>query len=199
MYRMVQSTPVGARDDLLERALAHVAEAGVGDASLRALAEGMGTSHRMLIYHFGSKDGLLVAIATEVERRQLAALADLDVSGPPDEVMRAMWARLADPALAPFERLFFELYARGLQGDPGASPFLAGIVDSWVEPIVAVRVADGADEAAARAEARLGLAVFRGLLLDLLATGDRAGVDAAVERFVDLAALALRTGAQEDP
>lgn len=199
MYQVVQSTPVGARDDLLERALAHVAGTGVGDASLRSLAEGMGTSHRMLIYHFGSKDGLLVAIASEVERRQLEALADLDVSGPPDAVVRAMWARLADPDLAPFERLFFELYARGLQGDPGAAPFLEGIVSSWVEPIVAVRVAAGADEDDARAEARLGLAVFRGLLLDLLATGDRAGVDAAVERFVGLAAWSPGAAPEEDP
>ncbi len=180
---------MGARDDLLGRAVAHVAVAGVGDVSLRSLAAELGTSHRMLIYHFGSKDGLLVAIASEVERRQREALADLDVSGPPAEVMRAMWSRLADPALAPFERLFFELYARGLQGDPGAAPFLEGIVDAWVEPIVEVRVAAGAPEDEARAEARLGLAVFRGLLLDLLATGDRAGVDAAVERFVDLAGL----------
>jgi len=181
---------VSGRDDLLERALAHVAAAGVGDVSLRSLAAELGTSHRMLIYHFGSKDGLLVAIASEVERRQRDAMADLDLSGPPEEVMRTMWARLADPAIAPFERLFFELYARGLQGDPGATPFLEGIVAAWVDPIVEVRVATGVDEATARAEARLGLAVFRGLLLDLLATGDRAGVDAAVERFIGLATWA---------
>lgn len=177
-----------ARDELLERAVAHVAAEGVGDASLRSLASALGTSHRMLIYHFGSKDGLLVAVAAEVERRQRVALADLDPSGPPEQVVRAMWARLADPALWPFERLFFELYARGLQGDPGAVPFLEGIVEAWIAPIVEVRVAGGVAEADARAEARLGLAVFRGLLLDLLATGDRAGVDAALERFVALAA-----------
>ncbi len=35
----------------------------------------------------------------------------------------------------------------------------------------------------ARPHARLGLAVVRGLLLDLLATGNRAGVDAALEIF----------------
>jgi hypothetical protein len=40
--------------------------------------------------------------------------------------------------------------------------------------------------------ARLGVAVVRGLLLDLLATGDRAGVDAAMERFI--AAFADRDG-----
>lgn len=173
------------RARLLEGAVAHVADHGVGDLTLRGLAAALGSSHRMLIYHFGSRDGLLVAIAAEVERRQRAALADLDVTGAPEEVMRAMWARLADPALWPFERLFFELYARALQGDPGAQPFLDGIVDHWIAPL-ALGVSAGADEAVARAEARLGLAVYRGLLLDLLATGDRAGCDAAVERFIAL-------------
>ncbi|HEV7720983.1 MAG TPA: TetR family transcriptional regulator, partial [Iamia sp.] len=171
---------------LLAGAVAHVAAHGVGDLTLRGLAAALGTSHRMLIYHFGSRDGLLVAIAAEVERQQREVLADLDVTGDPAEVMRAMWARLADPALWPFERLFFELYARALQGDPGAAPFLDGIVEDWVAPLVELAVQAGADEAVARAEARLGLAVYRGLLLDLLATGDRAGVDAAVERFIEL-------------
>jgi AcrR family transcriptional regulator len=171
---------------LLEGAVAHVAEHGVGDLTLRGLAAALGTSHRMLIYHFGSRDGLLVAIAAEVERRQREALADLDVTGAPADVMRAMWARLSDPALWPFERLFFELYARALQGDPGAAPFLDGIVEDWVAPLAAQAVEVGVDPGVARAEARLGLAVYRGLLLDLLATGDREGVTAAVERFIDL-------------
>jgi AcrR family transcriptional regulator len=163
-----------------------VAEHGVGDLTLRGLAAALGTSHRMLIYHFGSRDGLLVAIAAEVERRQREVLAGLDVVGAPAAVMRAMWDRLSDPELWPFERLFFELYARALQGDPGAAPFLHGIVDDWVAPLAAMGVEAGVDEATARAEARLGLAVYRGLLLDLLATGDREGVTAAVERFIAL-------------
>jgi DNA-binding FadR family transcriptional regulator len=53
-----------------------------------------------------------------------------------------------------------------------------------VEPLTKIAVAQGQPEAQARAEARLGVAVTRGLLLDLLATGDREAVDAAMERYI---------------
>jgi AcrR family transcriptional regulator len=179
--------PADARERLLAGAMEHVAQHGVGDLSLRGLAAALGTSHRMLIYHFGSREGLLIEVIRTVEAQQRAALAQmlLDEDAPPHETMRRMWRRLADPALWPNERLFFEVYAQALQGSPHALPLLDGIVDLWVEPLTRIAVAGGMDEARARAEARLGIAVTRGLLLDLLATGDRAAVDAAMERYIE--------------
>jgi AcrR family transcriptional regulator len=174
------------RERLLAAAMDHVAAHGVGNLSLRGLAAALGTSHRMLSYHFGSREGLLIEVIRTVEAQQRAALAEmlLDEDAPPAETMRRMWRRLADPALWPNERLFFEIYAQALQGSPHALPLLDGIVDLWVEPLTRIAVAQGRPEAEARAEARLGVAVTRGLLLDLLATGDRAGVDAAMERYI---------------
>jgi AcrR family transcriptional regulator len=176
-----------ARERLLAAAMEHVAEHGVGNLSLRGLAAALGTSHRMLIYHFGSREGLLIEVIRAVEAQQRAALAELllDEDAPPAETMRRMWRRVADPALWPNERLFFEVYAQALQGGPHARPLLDGIVDLWVEPLARIAVARGEDEARARAEARLGVAVTRGLLLDLLATRDRAAVDAAMERYIE--------------
>ncbi len=164
----------------------HVAEHGVGDLSLRGLAAALGTSHRMLSYHFGSREGLLIEVIRAVEAQQRAALEQLlqDPESTPEQTMRRMWNRVADPALWPNERLFFEIYAQALQGNAYALPLLDGIVDLWIEPLTALAVEQGRPEADARAEARLGVAVTRGLLLDLLATGDRAGVDAAMERYI---------------
>jgi AcrR family transcriptional regulator len=178
-----------ARERLLDAVVTYMAEHGAADLSLRRLAAAIGTSHRMLLYHFGSKPQLLVEVVRAVEERQRAALAELvEDAGPlaPADVGRRMWARLADPALGPSERLFFELYGQALQGTPGTVELLDGIVESWVEPIAALRRAGGMPEDRARARARLELATTRGLLLDLLATGDRAGVDAAVEEFIEL-------------
>ena len=180
----------GARERLLAAAMEHVAQHGVGNLSLRRLAAELGTSHRMLIYHFGSREGLLIEVIRAVEAQQRAALAELllDEEAPPAETMRRMWRRVADPALWPNERLFFEVYAQALQGSAHALPLLDGIVEKWVEPLTRIAVAEGRPEAEARAEARLGVAVTRGLLLDLLATGDREGVDAAMERYIEAVA-----------
>jgi AcrR family transcriptional regulator len=190
MPRGSSSSSGGTRERLLAAAMDHVAQHGLGDLSLRGLAAALGTSHRMLIYHFGSREGLLIEVIRTVEAQQRAALAEmlLDQDAPPAETIRRMWRRLADPALWPNERLFFEVYAQALQGSPHARPLLDGIVEQWVEPLTRIAVAQGRPEAEARAEARLGVAVTRGLLLDLLATGDRDAVDAAMERYI--AALA---------
>jgi AcrR family transcriptional regulator len=179
-------TGAGPRERLLAGAIEHVSRHGVGEISLRQLAGALGTSHRMLLYHFGSREALLIEVIRSVEEQQRAALAQIleeEADEPPAEIMRRMWARVADPALWPNERLFFEVYAQALQGSPHALPLLDGIVDGWVEPLAAL-VAPGRPEAEARAEARLGVAVVRGLLLDLLATGDREAVDAAMERYI---------------
>ena len=182
-----------ARERLLAAAIEYVSQHGVGEISLRGLAAAVGTSHRMLIYHFGSREALLIEVIRTVEEQQRMALAEIlkDADEPPAEIMRRMWARVADPALWPNERLFFEVYAQALQGSPHALPLLDGIVDAWVEPLAALVAPDRPKEVA-RAEARLGVAVVRGLLLDLLATGDREAVDAAMERYISAIAPASR-------
>ena len=171
-----------ARERLLAAAVGHALDSGIADLSLRQLAEAIGTSHRMLIYHFGSREGLLAAVTREVEDEQRSALLEAGTATAPDA--RQFWQRLSDPALWPQERLFFELYAQALRGRPGTEGFLDGIVESWVTPIAGAMVKAGAAERTARADARLAVAVVRGLLLDLLATGDRAGVTEAYERFL---------------
>jgi AcrR family transcriptional regulator len=177
---------IDRRQELLAAAIDHAARSGLGDLSLRGLAAELGTSHRMLIHHFGSKEGLWTAIVREVEQRQIAAMADLDVdaSAALGDVLRVRWRAIADPALWPSERLFFEVYARALHEAPGTEGFLDEVVEAWLEPAADLAVTLGVPRADALAFARLTVAVTRGLLLDVLATGERAGPDAAMEVFV---------------
>jgi AcrR family transcriptional regulator len=177
----------GARGRLLDAVIAHFMAEGLADQSLRRIAEAVGSSHRMLLYHFGSKDGLLVEVVREVEARtqvRLEALSE-DAVGETDELIRRMWAYLADPALGDFERLFFALYGRALQGDESIRPLLTDDIAHWLDANVALATPLGVPSDVARTHARLGLAVVRGLLLDLLATGDRTGVEAALGAFAE--------------
>ena len=176
------------RQRLLDAAIDHIAARGVTDLSLRELAAAIGTSHRMLIHHFGGREGLWVEVIRAVEARQRDALADVvpEPGAGAGEALRLWWRHVSDPSLWPNERLFFELYGQALQGRPGTTELLDGIVDAWLEPAAQAFMAYGLSSEEAWAQARLGVAVNRGLLLDLLATGDRAAVDAAMEAYITL-------------
>lgn len=173
---------------LLEQAIEYVAANGMSDVSLRGLAAALGTSHRMLIFHFGSKEGLWVEIVQAVEQRQRELLGEIlpDPSQPLADAMRAWWKHISDPSLWPNERLFYELYGQALQGRAHTTALLDGVVENWLDPIAEINVALGVPEDLARAHARLGVAVTRGLLLDLLATRDVPAVDAAMDAFIDI-------------
>jgi AcrR family transcriptional regulator len=199
---MVNATP---KEKLLEAVVEVALAGGVADKSLRAIAEAAGTSHRMLIHHFGSREGLLVEVIRAVEARQRAVLSELnaansgaagggaaggEVSG---ELMDHFWKHLRSPELAPQERLFFEVYGQALQGREWAKPLLDGIVENWVGPVAAMLEATGASPETARTAARLSVAVGRGLLLDVLATGDDREVDAAMRCFSEMLLAHLGT------
>ena len=183
----MQALETSPRDRLLAAAVDYVLANSLSNLSLRELASAIGTSHRMLIYHFGSKEGLLTAVIRSVEAAQRDFFGQLVRAQPdlaPGEGIRLMWRHFTDPNFAPHECLFFEIYAQALQGQPGTTGFLDDIVDAWIEPVAAYSMERGVPAEAARADARLGVAVIRGLLLDLLATGNRAAVDASLERYI---------------
>jgi AcrR family transcriptional regulator len=176
---MARTPDLQRRRELLDALIEEFADGGIGDRSLRAVAAAVGTSHRMLLHHFGSREDLLVAIVEQVEQRQMGLLSELPTN--PAEGFAAMWADLHRPELRHLERLFFECYARGTQGEKPFDRMVPGAVDGWLAEVKGV-----AGQAFDPAMARLGLAVTRGLLLDLVATNDDSGVDAAAEAFTKL-------------
>ena len=176
---MARSPDLDRRRQLLDALVEEFSAGGIGDRSLREVGAAVGTSHRMLLHHFGSREDLLVAIVEGVERRQMGLLTGLPTD--PAEAFAAMWADLHRPELRNVERLFFECYARAAQGEKPFDRMVPGAVGGWLAEVAAV--AQGAFDPAM---ARLGLAVTRGLLLDLVATDDDAGVDAAANAFIQL-------------
>jgi AcrR family transcriptional regulator len=175
----------GAREQLLLRVLAFAAADGIAGRSLREIAAGVGTSHRMLLYHFGSHEGLLAAIVASIEADQRALMTGIAASaGRPRQVMLGLWEQLARPELLPFVRLFFEVFGLVAQGTPGTEGLRESLTGPWLTQGAAAAGALGLTTDVA--ELRLGIAVARGLLLDLVAGAPWPEVDAAYRRFVDL-------------
>lgn len=179
-----------SRDSLLADAVEHFAKNGIGDASLRTIATSIGTSHRMLIYHFGSREGLLAEVVRTVEQQQrdlLTGLSDLPV----EEQNEVFWRRVTEAALI-YGPLFFELSAHAMQDLPHTESLKADLVNVWLPPLIDLCIRAGVPADQAPTYARLGLAASRGLLFDLLLTGDRAGVDEATALLYRLFTLPVR-------
>jgi AcrR family transcriptional regulator len=175
-----------AREQMLGRVVAFAAAEGIAGKSLREIAQGVGTSHRMLIYHFGSREGLIAAIVADIEAQQRAVLAAItERAGDQREVLLGLWEQLTRPELLPFVRLFFEVFGLVAQGTAGTEGLRETLTRPWLDDGGAA--AEHLGIATDVAELRLGVAVSRGLLLDLVAGAPLAEVDAAYRRFVDIA------------
>ena len=165
------------RRQLLDAAYRYVLDHGLADLSLRPLAAAIGSSPRVLLFLFGSKDGLIRALLERSRADQLEVLETLRAEGAGlAAVGTRLWDWLAAPEHRALLRLCLEAYTRSVAAGPDApwSGFAARTVADW-DALLAGH--QERDDAAARA---LLLAVLRGALLDLLATGDDARLDAAV-------------------
>jgi len=139
----------------------------------------------MLLYHFGSREGLLAAIVQAIEAQQRSVMTAItERAGTPREVMIGLWEQVSSPHLLPFVTLFFEVFGLVAQGAPGTEGLRESLTRPWLADAAAVAAELGT--ATDLTELRLGVAVTRGLLLELVAGADPADVDASYRRFVDL-------------
>jgi AcrR family transcriptional regulator len=186
------STPSNAdsarKRELLDAAYAWVLEHGWAGLSLRPLAEAIGSSAGVLLYLFGSKDGLIQALLRRSRAEQVAVLDGLRRSEPkPDlaDVTARVWGWLSAPEHRSLLRLWLEAYSRSVGAAAGPwQGFAAQTVADWDSLLAAHQPARRRSTAKGIAERSLVLAVLRGALLDLLATGDEARVGRSVALHV---------------
>jgi AcrR family transcriptional regulator len=162
------------RAELLALAYEYVLDQGLAGLSLRPLAAATGTSPRVLLYLFGSKDGLVRELLARVREQQLALLtASLDgaeIRGV-DDLVELVWRLLGAPERRGLVRLTYEAFLMSLQRDPGPwEGFAQEQLSDW---LAALRAAQpGVPAGRAEVRATTALALVRGLLLDLLVTDD---------------------------
>ena len=188
------------RDDLLDRALEYVLERGLAGLSLRPLAKAAGASPRLLLYYFGSKEALVVEIIRRGRARQQATMANLELTAGlgPQGIARTLWRHLSDPRWEPLMRLFFEVYTLAIQDRSRFPGFLESAVDDWLTALEPCCARAGYTPEDGRAHATVLVAGFRGFLLDLCATYDRARVDRAVELWLSMLDHASTTKEMHD-
>jgi AcrR family transcriptional regulator len=166
------------REALVEAVAGYVLQHGVADLSLRPVADALGVSTYSLVYHFGSKDGLIAAVVAHIEERQRAMAAGwAEETQPvaPGAVMRRYWHEWCLPeALAPYHRLFYEVYVLSLREPERFPGFLErGGAEPWLAYTRAVALRAGLTDAEADVVAWLMATTVAGALLALLGTGDR--------------------------
>jgi AcrR family transcriptional regulator len=173
------------RSELLESAVTYVIDYGLADLSLRPMAAALGVTPTTLVHHFGTKDELLEAILNRVRERIFEAIDVPDRTGADAaSLIRDAWAWSSDPRHRALFRLFFEVYGRALQQPDRFASFLERVIEDWLDILTASFEHQGEDPVASRRQATHCVAVFRGLLLDLLTTGDAKRVNDALDAFI---------------
>lgn len=182
----------GRREELLAAVTDYVIANGVGDQSIRPLAQAAGVSHASLLNHFGSKEELLGAVVDNLRRGSIPLALGAD-GDDPVELLKRWWAARTAPEVLPRFRLMFEIYAQALLDPARFEQFLEHFVGEWLAALeVGLRRADCPPDRVAET-ATLILAQVRGLLLDLLATGDRDRVDRSFMLFADAVGIHVQS------
>ncbi len=158
---------------------------GLADMSLRPLAAAIGSSPRVLLFLFGSKDGLVRALLARARADELAFIDQVRSQKPAADlamIIRTTWRWLIDERHRPLLALWLEAYARSLTEPDGPwAGFATQTVEDWLLLLASAQPPDRRRTTAGAAERTLGLGVLRGALIDLLATGDVKRNTAAIE------------------
>lgn len=180
------TAPSARERELLELAYAYSLDHGLADLSLRPLAAAIGSSPRVLLFLFGSKDGLIRALLARARVDELDLLSRIHAEngGPAnlENVGRELWRWLAADEHRALLKLWVEAYGRSLVDPAGPwADFARSTVDDWLDLLASAQPAKERRTSAGRARRTAVLAVLRGALLDLLATGDLKRTSAAAE------------------
>jgi AcrR family transcriptional regulator len=168
---------------LVDQIIAYLVEHGLADLSLRPLAKAIGTSARMLVFHFGSKQQLIAEVFVAMQARLRASLAELRLDVPPrggKPLLRRFWDWATSSENLGHLRLQYELQVLSAHNPELYADFLQPNAAAWVEVIVAALPPRRRDPAFAT----LIAAVFDGLFLELMSTGDLACTTRAMDHFI---------------
>ena len=162
-----------SREALLPKLAAHVLANGLADASLRPLARAAGTSDRMLIYHFGSKERLVEEMLDYLAGQFSAALDQTfpaDRSASRQECIDQVITITGAATFQPFMRVWWDIVAGCAAGNTAYLCAAKAIMDRLLQWVVDHLPADDPDPQGA---ARMALTYIEGAqMLRAVGRGD---------------------------
>lgn len=167
-----------SRDALLDAALAVAADEGLHRLSFGRVATRAGTSDRVVVYYFPSKDDLVAGVLDRVGALLLAMLAPV-LDGTVDDhraLARTVWSAVGTAGSEPLVAVYVEALGLAASGTAPYTTAAPAVVEAWTGWF-AEHLTGDAD--ARRSEARASLALVDGLLLLRVAAGEDAAHDAA--------------------
>ncbi len=172
--------------ELLDAVVKHLTEHGVAELSLRPLAKAVGSSPRVLLYYFGSKEELVVKALAHMREKQRVTYERMKAFPyqTPGEACRTIWRHMSAPENERLFRMSLEIYAMALRQPKVFAEYLRTTIEDWLGFLAAPLIRNGHSEAEARAHATVVLAGFRGFMLDFCASSDRKRLDRAVELWL---------------
>lgn len=174
------------RAELLELIADHIVAEGLVDLSLRPLAKAIGTSGRMLVYYFESKEKLLVeAIGVIRERMQAEFLREISDGGGSDYLLKRTFELSTAPKWDRYSRFFYAVFGAALQDTQRFPGFLEETQSSIRQMIQMQLQSNDYPLEEAEALATFYSSTLRGLAIDVLATGDRERVNRALHVLSD--------------
>ena len=189
-YKSYPLSVVDRRDELVAAATAWVLEHGLGGLSLRPLAKAIGTSDRMLLYYFESRDGLVAAISDFAGQQLVAAMPAVDPAHPPRSAkvwLDGAWALFSDDAIRPAMQLLFELDALAARSAGPARDAAAAVTARWLAVVDEALAALGVPTRRRRELTPVIAAALVGLALEHLVADSGSGPVAlrALARIID--------------
>jgi AcrR family transcriptional regulator len=154
------------REELAEAATDYALEHGLIGLSLRPLAEAIGTSDRMLLYHFAGKDDLVSAILRTSTSRSIASIRAVPVSADLRSAVLDLWAAVTTGDQQRCQRLYLGAAALGLFGSEPYATEVPAANTAWMAALSDHLVASGLTRRAAQRCAGLIDAAFMGLQID---------------------------------
>ncbi|MGW5277766.1 TetR/AcrR family transcriptional regulator [Streptomyces sp. NPDC004044] len=178
--------PVNAekRAELLKQVVHHLQHHGLALTSLSQLAEAVGTTKRMLLYYFGSRENLLAQALAASRPDTHAMFDDVHDSAGLRKAAHGLWEAINVGEQSGAFRMLLQLLSLGATDPEQYGNLAADTVEIMVAPIAAAYVRLGHPPQEAWAGATLLVSGLRGLCQDRLVTHDVARTDAAARRLI---------------